>query len=60
VPELITAIEEFMDNWNRNPKPFVWTATVDSIVEKLQRCRQTPENIQPGCTLPRSRKRRKK
>ena len=60
VPELITAIEEFMDTWNRNPKPFVWTATVDSIVEKLQRCRQTLENIQPGCTLPRSRKRRKK
>src|SRR6266436_5079932 len=60
VPELITAIEEFMDTWNRNPKPFVWTATVDSIVEKLRRCRQTLENIQPGCTLPRSRKRRKK
>jgi transposase len=60
VPELITAIEEFMDTWNRDPKPFVWTATVDSIVEKLQRCRQTLENIQPGCTRPRSRKRRKK
>jgi transposase len=60
VPELITAIEEFMDSWNRNPKPFVWTATVDSIVKKLQRCRQTLETIQPGCTLPRTRKRRKK
>jgi transposase len=60
VPELIAAIEEFMNTWNRNPKPLVWTATVDSIVEKLQRCRQTLENIQPGCTLPRSRKRRKK
>src|SRR6266853_6811647 len=60
VPELITAIEEFMAAWNSDPKTFVWTATVDSIVEKLQRCRQTLENIQPGCTLPRSRKRRKK
>jgi len=60
VPDLITAIEEFMGTWNRNPKPFVWTATVDSIVEKLRRFRQTLENIQPGCTLPRSRKRRKK
>ena len=39
VPELITAIEEFMDTWNRNPKPFVWTATVDSIVEKRGRPR---------------------
>jgi hypothetical protein len=27
VPDLITAIEEFTDTWNRNPKPFVWTAT---------------------------------
>jgi hypothetical protein len=60
VPDLITAIEEFTDAWNRNPKPFVWTATVNSIVEKLHRCRQTLENIQPGCTLPRSRKRKKK
>jgi hypothetical protein len=33
---------------------------VDSIVEKLQRCRQTLENIQRGCTLPCSRKRRRK
>jgi transposase len=59
VPDLVAAIEEFVDSWNNNPKPFVWTATVDSIVEKLQRCRQTLESIQPGCTLPRSRKKRK-
>jgi hypothetical protein len=42
--------------WNEKPKPFVWTATVESIVEKLSRCRQTLEKIQPGCTLPRRRK----
>jgi transposase len=59
VPDLVAAIEEFLDSWNSNPKPFVWTATVDSIVEKLQRCRHTLESIQPGCTLPRSRKKRK-
>jgi transposase len=60
VPDLVTAIEEFMDSWNNHPKPFVWTATVDSIVEKLQRCRQTLESVQPGCTAPRSRKKAKK
>jgi hypothetical protein len=27
---------------------------VDSIVEKLSRCRQTLEQIQPGCTLQRT------
>jgi hypothetical protein len=37
-------------------KASVWTATVESIVEKLSRCRQTLEQIQPGCTLPRRRK----
>lgn len=56
VPDLIAAIDEFMAAWNDDPKPFVWTATVDSIVEKLQRCRQTLEQIQPGCTVPRRRK----
>lgn len=56
VEDLQKAIEEFMVGWNQNPKPFVWTATVESIVEKLSRCRQTLENIQPGCTLPRRRK----
>ena len=50
VEELISAINEFLSVWNDNPKPFVWTATVDSIVAKLARCRQTLEQIQPGCT----------
>jgi transposase len=57
VDDLIAAIEDFLDAWNENPKPFVWTATVDSIVAKLARCRQTLEQIQPGCTAPKSRKR---
>jgi len=57
VDELIAAIEEFLANWNEHPKPFVWTATVESITAKLSRCRQTLEQIQPGCTAPKSRKR---
>ena len=55
VEALIAAIEDFLAVWNENPKPFVWTATVDSIVAKLARCRQTLEQVQPGCTLPKSR-----
>jgi hypothetical protein len=39
VDELQQAILEFLATWNENPKPFVWTATVDSIMEKLSRCR---------------------
>jgi transposase len=56
VADLIAAIEEYLAAWNTNPKPFIWTATVDSIMEKLSKCKQTLENIQPGCTLPRFRK----
>jgi transposase len=59
VPDLIAAIEEFLEAWNENPRPFVWTATVESIVAKLSGCRQTLEQIQPGCTLPRQRRQRR-
>ena len=31
VDDLIAAINEFVEAWNEKPKPFVWTATVDSI-----------------------------
>jgi hypothetical protein len=56
VEDLQTAIEGFLAAWNNDPKPFVWTATVESIVEKLSRCKQTLERIKPGCTRPRMRK----
>ena len=59
VTDLIAAIEEYQATWNENPRPFLWTATVESIVGKLARCRQTLEKIQPGCTLNRSPKARK-
>lgn len=59
VEDLKASIEAFLTAWNKDPKPFVWTATVESIVEKLSRCRRTLEKIQPGCTSPRTRKRKK-
>ena len=59
VPDLKRAIDEFLDAWNEQPRPFVWTATVESICQKLSRCRQTLEQIQPGCTRPRAPRRRK-
>ena len=39
VPELIAAIEDYLDTHNEDPKPFVWTATADSILEKVRRGR---------------------
>jgi hypothetical protein len=58
VDDLVTAINAFLAAWNEKPKPFVWTATVESIVAKLARCRQTLEQVQPGCTTRKSRKRK--
>src|ERR1700751_106287 len=45
VEDLEKAITEFLVAWNKNPKPFIRTATVESIVQKLSRCRQTLEQI---------------
>jgi transposase len=56
VADLQESVAAFLDAWNQNPKAFVWTATVESIQEKLTRCRRTLEQIQPGCTSPKTRK----
>ena len=60
VADLQTSIAAFLSAWNESPKPFVWTATVESIQEKLSRCRRTLEQIQPGCTSPKARNGRKR
>jgi transposase len=41
VGDLKAAIEAFLAAWNNDPNPFVWTATVESITEKLARCRHS-------------------
>ena len=44
VKELIAKIEHFMANYNKDSAPSSWTATADSILEKLQRlCSQISE-----------------
>jgi len=56
VPNLIEAIEAFLAAWNESPRPFVWTATVENIVAKIQRARAKLEQLKPGCTQARHRK----
>jgi hypothetical protein len=53
------AIAEFLVAWNEHPRPFVWTARVESTKEKLSPCRQTLEQIRPGRTPSRSKKKLK-
>lgn len=39
VPELIDSIGDYIDANNDNPKPYVWTATAESILDKVARAR---------------------
>ena len=45
VPELILAIQEFIAANNDAPKPFVWTASVEKILEKISRCKAISETL---------------
>ena len=45
VDELKTAIIEFIETNNHDPKPFVWTADPDKIIAKLKRATQVLDSI---------------
>jgi len=40
VTELEQAIYKWLATWNEDPKPFVWTATADIILDKIRRCKE--------------------
>jgi transposase len=44
VAELEAAIEAYLENHNADPKPFIWTAKADDILEKVARGRQALES----------------
>jgi hypothetical protein len=39
VADVEATIDAFLDANNENPKPFVWTASVESILEKVSKCK---------------------
>ena len=39
VPQLVDAITTWAEHWNNDPKPFIWRATAEEIIEKVQRGR---------------------
>lgn len=41
VPDLINAIEDYLNAHNNEPRPLIWTATAESILEKVARGRVT-------------------
>ena len=45
VADLETAIMDYLENHNDNPKPFVWTAKTGDILEKVARAKQALESV---------------
>ena len=46
VPDLIAAIERFLEHRNAHSKPFTWKATAEAILEKVARARVVLETVQ--------------
>jgi transposase len=46
VEDLITAIDQYVDRHNAEPKPFIWTAKASDILEKVKRARTALDNLQ--------------
>jgi transposase len=40
VPELIRAIQDYITGHNQNPRVFVWSASVESILTKVAKCKE--------------------
>ena len=45
VPDLVAAINEYLEAHNSDPKPFIWTASVEAILEKVGRCKAVLETV---------------
>ncbi len=44
VVDLQSAINDYLQHHNADPKPFVWTASASSIIEKVNRGKQALES----------------
>jgi transposase len=44
VPELTASIQAWIDTWNDDPRPFVWTKTADQILDSIARYLQPISN----------------
>lgn len=46
VDALITEISSYIDHHNQDPKPFVWTATPERLVQKFRHSRAAVDKMQ--------------
>ena len=45
LPDLVASIQEYTVAHNNDPKPYVWTATAESILAKVARGRIALEKV---------------
>lgn len=45
IRDLVAVIEEYVQTHNSDPKPFIWTASANDILEKVKRGRRKLDNI---------------
>jgi transposase len=43
VPALIAAIRRYVREHNKDPRPFIWTASASAILRKIKRCKEALE-----------------
>ena len=48
VPELINAINGYIEEHNRDPKPYLWTAKADEILAKVRRAKAVFDKMASG------------
>jgi len=46
VPEVIQSINDYIEQYNKAPKPFIWTASATDILEKVTRARAKLDMLQ--------------
>ena len=44
VPELVAALQGYLETYNQEPTPFVWTATANDVLMKVKRARKKLAN----------------
>lgn len=50
VDELIDTIDEWADQWNQDPKPFIWHKTAEEIIAKVRRGRAALDHATKSAT----------
>ena len=45
VPELISAITQYLENHNQNPHVFIWSASVERIMSKIAKCKEALDSL---------------